>query len=119
MTQRNGFTQDDQALIESITEYMGGMKALRLMVSANGFYFDSEEKTFRFQFKGSRKFNICTITLDKGQDLFTFKLWQFSKKHCSTRCKVSHDGLYCDMLKKTFEQETGLSLTVPNIIFRR
>ena len=94
---------------DTIVKQLGGFGRLRAMVGAHGFVADDDNKALHFQFKGSRKSKKCIITLDPN-DTYTMELGRVFKGQWKSTYKES--GLYWDMLKPVFEQETGLYLSL-------
>lgn len=92
---------------ETIIKQMGGAGRLQLMIGAS--LFAGDEKSVQFSFKGCRKANKCRVTL-QPDDLYTLELFKFDGLDAP---RVYHtDGLFWDMLKPVFEQETGLYLSL-------
>jgi hypothetical protein len=97
----------DLTVANTIIRQLGGEKRLTLMVGATQFL--GSEDRIQFRFKGSHQVNTCVVTLD-WSDTYTFQLWKITKAGMSKKFEVS--GLYFDMLVSTFEQETGLYLSL-------
>lgn len=99
----------DMTVANTIIRQMGGMGKLRAMVSASNFVGD--DNSVQFKFKGSRKFNICKVTLN-ALDLYTFELYHFNSRTYELKKKYELENVYWDMLKPVFEKETGLYLSL-------
>ncbi len=106
-------TEQQQQISHTIIEQMGGFGRLQAMVSAKHFMTTDDPVGVRFQFSGSKKANICNITYEPGQDTYKFELLRYTRvkyAHCPVIYEL--EGVYADMLKPIFEQETGLYLTL-------
>ena len=102
-----------QQIAQTIISQMGGFGKLGAMVGANTYI--ALEGGVQFNFKGSRSMNRCRVILDRGSDTYRFELWRIwnsTKKGPQADLKYSLYGVYCDMLKPVFEQETGLYLSL-------
>lgn len=67
----------------------------------------------KFNFRGSRKANICKVIYNPGSDTHDFELYKFTPvryEHCPKVYEAT--DVYCDMLQDLFETETGLYLTL-------
>ncbi len=116
MTQSGDRHKNHKRMIvaETILAQMGGMKRLALMIGAKDWV--GGENYLQFGFKGSRWANKCTVTLD-ANDTYTMEFFKFPRDpmkitKTSFNAVSSDDGLYCDMLVKVFESETGLYLSL-------
>ncbi len=99
-------------ITNTIINQMGGLGRLVAMVGASNFITTDNPAGLRFQFSGSKKANICKITL-LASDTYKFELFKYTRvkyAHCPVVYEV--EGVYDDMLKSVFEQETGLYLTL-------
>ncbi len=105
-------TEEQQQISQIIIEQMGGFGRLEAMIAAKNFMTTDDPVGLRFQFSGSKKANICKITL-LASDTYKFELFKYTRvkyAHCPVVYEV--EGVYDDMLKSVFEQETGLYLTL-------
>jgi hypothetical protein len=96
-------------LAQTIINQMGGTGRLSAMIGANNFV--TTENGVQFSFKGSRKANRCTVTLD-ASDTYTMKLYKVNARTFDFSMTAEHEDLYWDMLKPVFERETGLYLSL-------
>ena len=94
---------------ETIVEQMGGMNKISAMTGATNFV--NHGNGVSFKFKGSRKYNYFKCTLDKVRDLYDVT---FSKvnKWGEQKNEKTMAGIYWDQLKRIFEGETGLYLSL-------
>lgn len=99
----------DLTVANEIIRQMGGQKRLAIMTGAHTFVAD--DNSVQFKFKGSRKANICKVTLDL-MDTYTFQLYQFNNRTFDCPKVYELEGAYNDMLKSLFESETGLYLSL-------
>lgn len=90
--------------VRMILEQLGGNKAL--IVSGLRVKSATEESV-TFQVPASKSGpSRLTITYDAGEDTYTVET--FKGKDRSAR----HEGIYCDALQDTVEEETGFYLTL-------
>ena len=102
-----------QQIAQTIIQQMGGTGRLGAMIGANTYI--ALESGVQFNFKGSRSMNRCRVILDRGMDLYRmelYRVWNSSKRGPQCDLKYHLEGMYCDMLKPVFEQETGLYLSL-------
>ena len=89
-------------------QQFGGTKAL---VMIGGKASADAEGTLSVRFKGSRKVNFVTISLN-ADDTYTMTFSKYSpSKFMVTKVKEL-EGIYCDQLGEAFEQYTGLFLSL-------
>jgi hypothetical protein len=98
----------DLAVANTILEQMGGARRLALMIGAKNFV--GGKNDLMFAFSGSTKANKCRITLDRGSDTYKFELLKVNYRTFDHKVVYELEGVYWDMLKKLFEEETGLYL---------
>ncbi len=104
--------EQQQQISQTIIDYLGGFGQLQAMINAKYFMTTDDPAGIRFQFSGSKKANICKITYEPGLDTYKFELFRYTRvryAHCPVIYEL--EGVYADLLKPTFEQETGLYLT--------
>lgn len=106
------------AIANTILDQMGGLNRLRAMVGADQAL--ALESGVQFAFKGCRKANKCVVRLDPS-DTYTVEFWACRPVKFNSRTgamtggakKVSEcSGVYADSLKRVFESETGLYLSL-------
>ncbi len=102
---KNNSKEQNLEIANTIYLQIGGAKA-GLMAGMKGLC--AIENGLRFQFKGSRKANLCTIVLN-GLDLYTVKFYKLSMKKGCQEVKCYYD-VYFDQLIPIFEEFTGLYL---------
>jgi hypothetical protein len=95
-------------MAQTILAQMGGTGKLRAMVGATVFL--ALDAGVQFSFKGSDQANTCVVKYDEAFDLYTMELWAI--QGASAEKVFDVDGLYFDMLVDTFEDETGLYLSL-------
>lgn len=108
------YTQDEkQQQVNTIFNQMGGIHKLTTMVGASDFRFviTDDDVSICFNFKGSRKHNMCKVILNSN-DTYTFQLFQYNKKACAIKKTYELEGVYCDMLICLFEGKTGLHISL-------
>ena len=108
-------------IAQTIVYQMGGAGALKMMVGATDFTFDAKDDgdvALTFTFKMCRKANRCEVTLNRGLDTYTMRLYRVVRKAgAAATIKVAYQGedLYCDQLREVFRLETGLEIRVPRV----
>lgn len=102
--------EENQIIANTILNQMGGLNRIAVMTGAKDFLIDGPGVSFKYP--GSKHSNYVKIQLN-GNDLYDVEFGKIRKvKGLPTYKPVeSFDDLYFDMLKPTFEQETGLYLS--------
>jgi hypothetical protein len=96
--------------VKSIALWLGGMGRIRAMVGTTSFVYSNEKNFLMFDFKMCKKANKVKITYNAGLDLYKvefFKIWGIKVKEVS-----SYEEVYGEDLKRFFEEETGLRLSL-------
>lgn len=95
-----------------ILQQMGGPGKLMAMLGVDQFVI--LDSGVQFRFKGSRRFNICRVILDRGSDTYIMELGQIRKCQGSLIffSRVREFDVYADQLSPIFEAETGLRLSL-------
>jgi hypothetical protein len=109
------YSKEEQTFIaETILSQLGGH--LKAMIGAyNVFACEEGGLVFRFKARASNGSNHCKVTL--VNDLYTVVFT--SVRGSSIKVKGTFEDIYNDQLRKLFERETGLCLTMPIILFAR
>lgn len=105
--------QADTAIQQLTMNTRNPYGALRLMIGAENFVYGKDGVSFRF--KMCRKAQFCRVELDEGADLYNLVFIRLRNYELTETGRF--EGLYFDQLKDTFERFTGLTLSVPNVIF--
>ena len=88
-----------------------GHRGLKTMLGAGPFL--ATPNSVKFRFKGSRSLNLAEIQLN-GEDTYDITLGRIKG---SDYTEVSrHTGIYAEDLRRTFEDETGLTTAIPRIV---
>jgi len=97
--------------LNQLTNSNNGMSRLSAMIGAKNFARDEKNYTISFKFaaKAKNKANYCRIKLN-ALDLYDVKF--ISIRGLNVKAVSTHEGLYADMLKGTFESETVLYLSL-------
>ena len=97
-------------IANTIYEQIGGNKSM-FMVGATNLAYDV--KSFMFRFKMCTKFNHCTITLNEKDtyDIRFIKIWGTKLKN-----ETIFNDVFFDQLKPIFENNTGLTLQMPQVV---
>ena len=90
------------SVAQTILEQLGGSK-FKAMVGTTALY--TASRTLAFDFKGSKKANVCSITLTP-MDLYEVKFYKV--RGTQVKAISKYDDIYNDMLTSVFERETGL-----------
>lgn len=102
-------------ITEEVLNQLGGVRSICIMTGAYNFksYEEDNNPVTSFQFKASRSYNYVKITLTP-MDTYKMEIGQIRKlKGVPTlKIKITHDELYCDNIKETFERDTGVYLTL-------
>ena len=88
---------------------MGGSRHLSMMIGANNFVAETDGNYLTFRFKGSRKYNMVTITLN-ALDTYDIEFQKYSPSKFTVTTVDVFSGAYADMLIDVFEDATGLFL---------
>lgn len=94
---------------QTILNQLGGIGKLRLMVGMNQAVVS--ENSVKFSFKGSKKSNMCKITL-LPSDTYLVQFYKFTKKNLSFDTVNEYNDIYSDQLVEIFETSTGLFLSL-------
>ena len=100
-----------QITLNQLTNSSNGGNRLSAMIGAKNFVRDEKKYTIGFKFaaKATNKANYCRIKLN-AMDLYDVEFINIRGTNIKT--VGTHNGLYADMLKSTFEDETGLRLSL-------
>src|SRR5574343_577497 len=99
-----------QSIANTIREQLG--RGFFFMVGAGNFSYDTTG-ALSFRFKGSKKFNSCTISLN-ASDTYDVTFRKVSVRGEARR--EEHEGIYFDGLHDLFRRVTGLETRVPRIV---
>lgn len=92
--------------VEILIKQLGGMGRLRAMIGAHSFV--AGEKELHFQFKGSAKANRVVIKLENDVYGVAF----YAGRGVKIRKVAEVEGVYADALRRVFEAESGLYLSI-------
>lgn len=95
--------QQAQTILDQLSKH------LVCMTGAHTFLIHEKENGVSFKFKAKSKYNYCKIVLN-SLDLYDMTLKKVRVTGTVREEKI--DGLYNDMLTKSFEQATGLYLSL-------
>jgi hypothetical protein len=90
--------------VRTILEQLGGNRAL--VVSGLRIKSATEESVTLQVPPTKSGPSRLTITYDAGEDTYTVQTFKGKDEH------AKHEGIYCDVLQDTVEEETGLYLTL-------
>ena len=102
---------DAKKIAEEIIRQLGGQNKLHAMIGACEFMVCNDPSTLRFRFKGCRKCNVCTVMYDAGYDQYNVTFYK-SSLNGSLYMVRGIDGVFAENLKQTFEQFTGMYLSL-------
>ncbi len=97
----------DKQVALTIGNQLGGLGRLKAMIGAYNFV--AHEDGLSFKFKGCKYCNYCKITLDPSD---TYSVEFGRVRRFEYIAKDTMTGIYNDMLIDTFEDYTGLYLTL-------
>ena len=97
-------------IAKNIKKQMGGGR-LEVMIGAYNFAAKRDGNYLTFRFRGSRKFNMVTITLN-AMDTYDIEFQKYSPSKFTVTTVEKFDGAYGDMLVSVFEKTTGLYLSI-------
>lgn len=100
-----------QITLNQLTNSNNGGNRLVAMIGAKNFARSEKNYTISFKFaaKAKNEANYCRIKLN-AMDLYDMKF--INIRGLNVKTVSIHNGLYADMLKSTFEDETGLRLSL-------
>ena len=99
----------DLTVANTIISQMGGSGRLSAMIGAHSFVGDENSVSFRFKARARNGANALHVTLDPS-DTYTVKF--FSIRGTKTKVVKELDDVYAEDLKRIFEDETGLRLSL-------
>jgi hypothetical protein len=103
---------DAKQIAQTTLAQLGGTNRLAAMISAKHFAFDTDG-SIQFKFSGSRKWNSVKISLNQSTDTYTV---EFHKVTMGANYNVKRapaiSMVYADSLRKVFESETSLYLSI-------
>ena len=99
----------DLTVANTILSQMGGTGRLSAMIGAHSFVGDENSVSFRFKARARNGANAFHVTLDPS-DTYTIKFLKIRKLEVKTVKEL--DDVYAEDLKRIFEDETGLRLSL-------
>jgi len=93
-------------VLNQLTQSNNGGSRLQVMIGAKEFFQDSAQNYIKFKFPRAQYMKITLNSLDL-YDVEFGKIRKFEHK-----VTQEFKGLYADMLKSTFEEHTGLFLSL-------
>lgn len=105
--------EERQAFARTVIEYLGGNR-ITVMIGVKQIAVNEKPNgdmsvVIKFKAKASNKANAVEFVLT-SQDLFDVEFLSIRGMNCNSKGKA--EGLYADMLRKHFEDETGLYLSL-------
>jgi hypothetical protein len=98
----------NQVVAQEILRQMGGIRRISMMTGAKDFVAGEDKVIFKIGKGAKNKINTIKIELN-AMDLYDVTFMRVWGTTITTIKKV--DGIYNDMLKSTFENETGFYLS--------
>lgn len=97
--------------LNQLTNSNNGINRLSAMIGAHSFVRSEKDYNIMFSFKAraGNKANKCRITIN-AMDLYDVEFFKLRAGNCKTIS--THNDIYFDQLKKLFEKETGLYLSL-------
>ncbi|MGF1673166.1 MAG: hypothetical protein ACFCUV_05680 [Rivularia sp. (in: cyanobacteria)] len=99
----------NQQIAGTILQQLGGKGKLSLMIGA--WNINVENNGVSFRFKGSQIANYLKIVLDPS-DTYNLEFVQINSAKGICEEKEKYSMIYCDQLINTFEEYTGLYLSL-------
>lgn len=100
---------NDTTIAKTILEQLGGAGRLTAMIGARDFVADERALQFGFAGKAAKGIRKVRVELDPS-DTYTVRF--YAGRGVSIREVQACEGIYCDVLKRTIEQVTGLYLSL-------
>lgn len=97
----------EHEVANTILQQMGGAGRIHAMTGATIILHDDG---VGFKLKRGAKVNYVFVRYDRGPDTYTMQFGNVRGFDFKVKSEV--DGLYADGLKRTFEEETGLYLSL-------
>ena len=102
-----------ETVLNQLTKGNNGINRLRAMTNASNIVAvqggcKNRLGGVRFNFKGSRKFNLCQIMLT-SEDRYDVNLWRVTPRTFKAR---EFHGVDCESLSTIFTKETGLDTSL-------
>lgn len=105
-------TEERLEIANTILAQMGGGRLTAMIGMHNPVALDSPAG-LKFNFRGSRKANICQVIYNPGSDTYDFELYKYTPvRYADCPCVYGESEVYCDMFQDLFTQFTGLTLTL-------
>jgi len=100
---------NDTTIAKTILEQLGGPGRLTAMIGARDFL--AGERSLQFSFAGKAAQGIWKVRVELDErDTYTVRF--YAGRKLSIREVEAREGVYDDVLKRTFEQVTGLYLSL-------
>jgi hypothetical protein len=93
-----------------ISQFCTNLNRLAAMIGARDFVYSNNANSLQFKFKMCKAAGVARLSYDCASDLYKMEFFKMKKFECIT--VASFEGLYCDMLKSTFEDFTGLRVSL-------
>ena len=97
-------TSNAETILNQLTKAHKNTGRNRMVATTGAHNFGLVENGVRFNFKGSKKFNGCEITLTAMDD-YTVTMFKVTPK---TMIVETTEGIYADQLPEFFTNQTGL-----------
>ncbi len=101
--------EEYQGIISETLRQLGGQNRLTMMIGAKNYTYSKSKLMFKIG-RNSKKINYVTIELNfatDSYDLHFMQLWNGDIKQ-----DIVVRDVYCDMLKDTMEENTGMYLSL-------
>ena len=98
-------------ITKTIIDQMGGGNKIIAMTGGR-ILTDDNNNAIHIHYKMCRKSNRVIVKYDYASDLYDMEFFQYSKTKYTCKKISEYKGIYFDMLKSIFEDETGLYLSL-------
>lgn len=95
-----------------INQFCVTLNRLSAMTGAKNFVYDNNKNALYFDFKLCKKANKCTLQYNEGMDLYTMTFNKYNSRTADFKEIKKYEGLFCDDLKRIFEEFTGLYISL-------
>lgn len=104
-------TQPNQTIQTMIQQFCNNTGRLKAMLGTKRVIFNNDKDLISFDFKMCRKANYCTLSYVYASDTYTMEFFRVTKDMELVE-KESYTDLFFDELKSTFENYTGLYISL-------
>jgi len=108
--------QPNQTIETMVQQFCTTTGRLKAMLGTKKVIFNNDKNLISFDFKMCRKANNCTLFYDYASDTYTMEFHRLTTKFQDFKKDV-FTNLFFDELKSTFENYTGLYISLWGVFF--